>query len=214
MNAGTADHRMAGDGPPFFPFGWEEGHVPVDNWGWFALRGALAVAIGMAALLLPGPALFAFATVFAAFSFADGLLSLITGIMGARRNEERWWALILSGLLGIGIGVVFFFFPVLGTVAYTITAGVLIAAWAATTGVLQIVAAYRLRKHIEGEWLLMLAGALSVLFGGFLVFLMFSAPALSMLSVATVIGIYAVAAGVALLALAFRLRRHAKAMGR
>lgn len=182
--------------------------LPSHNWGWFALRGVLAIVFGIGVLLLPGLALFTLALVFAAYSFADGVLGLVSGIRGTRAHDERWPALILSGLLGIAVGVIFFFFPLLGTVAYAVLAIALVAAWAIATGVLEIVAAVRLRRVIRGEWLLFLTGALSIALALGLLALFWTAPGTTMLSVAWLIGIYAVAAGVSLLVLAYRLRRH------
>ena len=63
--------------------------------------------------------------------------------------------------------------------------------------------AVRLRREIRGEWLLILSGALSVLFGLVLVVW----PATGALAVIYLIGIYAIVFGAALLMLAFRLRR-------
>lgn len=182
--------------------------LPSHNWGWFALRGVLAIAFGIGVLLLPGIALFTLALVFAAYSFADGLLRLVSGIRGARARQDRWSALIVSGLLGIAVGVIFFFFPLLGTVAYAVLAIALVAAWAITTGVLEIVAAIRLRRLIRGEWLLFLSGALSIALAVGILALFWIAPGATMLSLAWLIGLYALAAGVSLLVLAFRLRRH------
>jgi uncharacterized membrane protein HdeD (DUF308 family) len=68
-----------------------------------------------------------------------------------------------------------------------------------------------LRQEIEGEWLLALAGALSVLLGAALFWLLFANPAATLLSVAWLIAIYAVVAGVALLMLGLRMRRKAAA---
>ncbi|MBW8753550.1 MAG: DUF308 domain-containing protein [Sphingomonadales bacterium] len=185
--------------------------LPTRNWGWFALRGVLAIALGVGALLLPAAALFAFATIFAAYSFVDGVFALASGIRGARSREERWGMLVLSGLAGIAVGVIFLFFPLLGTVAYAVLAVVMVAVWAILTGALEIAAAWRLRRVMTGEWLLILSGALSVLLGLFLIVMLWTAPRVTLLSVAWLIGIYALAAGVVLLVLAFRLRRHGRA---
>ncbi len=65
----------------------------------------------------------------------------------------------------------------------------------------------KLRKEIEGEWLLGLAGLLSILIGLTIPFLLTLYPAATILSVAWMIGIYALAFGILLIAQAVRLRR-------
>jgi uncharacterized membrane protein HdeD (DUF308 family) len=205
-------HAYAESRGPAFGFDRSGTHdiLPTRNWGWFALRGVLAIALGIGALLLPAAALFAFATIFAAYSFVDGVFALVSGIRGARDREERWGALVLTGVAGIAVGVIFLFFPLLGTVAYAVMAVVMVAVWAILTGAFEIATAWRLRREITGEWLLIVSGALSVLLGVFLLALLWTAPGVTMLSVAWLIGIYALAAGVVLLVVAYRLRRHGK----
>src|SRR5690606_29498010 len=177
------------------------------NWGWTLARGLLLVALGVLAFLAPGPALLGFTMVFAAFSFVDGIFSVASGVRGARDKRERWGALLLSGLFGIGIGVLFVLFPLISTFAFAFTTVMLIAVWALIRGICEIAAAIRLRKAIKGEWLLALSGVLSVLLAVAVVFLLALNPAISVLSVAWLIGFYALISGIALIVLGVRLRK-------
>jgi uncharacterized membrane protein HdeD (DUF308 family) len=190
-----------------------EGHpefdliLPQRNWGWFLARGLLLIMLGVLSLLWPGPALVAFAMMFAGFCIADGVLSVASGVRGARDKRERWLSLLLSGMAGIIVGTMFVLFPVLATFTFAVAAVILIAAWAVLTGAFEISAAIRLRKEMKGEWLLAIAGALSVLLGLAIATMAVVTPAISALSVAGVIGAYALIAGTALVVLAFRLRK-------
>ncbi|MBC7159824.1 MAG: DUF308 domain-containing protein, partial [Porphyrobacter sp.] len=108
------------------------------------------------------------------------------------------------------VGVLFVLFPLLSTLAYGLFTVMIIAAWAVVTGVLEIAAAIRMRREIEGEWLLALSGVLSVLLGVGLVVLAWIDPGVTVLSVGWLIAIYALIAGIALIVLSLRLRKRAK----
>jgi uncharacterized membrane protein HdeD (DUF308 family) len=180
------------------------------NWGWFVVRGVLALVLGVVAVLFPVSALFAFTMVFAAYAGADGLLSTVAGVRGASRKEERWWALVLRGIVGIAVAVLFVLMPFAATVSYALVTLGMLSAWAILTGVLEIVAAIRLRKEIEGEWLLGLSGAVSILLGLAVPAALVITPLATILSVAWVIAGYAIVAGVVLIGLGLRLRRREK----
>ncbi|MBM7405210.1 MULTISPECIES: HdeD family acid-resistance protein [Sphingomonas] len=177
------------------------------NWEWFVVRGVLALVLGAVAVLFPVSALFAFTMVFAAYAGADGLLSTIAGVRGPTRNEERWWALILRGIVGIAVAVLFVLMPFAATVSYALVTLGMLSAWAILAGVLEIAAAVRLRKEIEGEWLLGLSGALSIVLGLAVPVALAVTPFATILSVAWVIASYAIIAGVVLIGLGLRLRR-------
>src|SRR5690606_10108074 len=80
------------------------------------------MARGMPAFRGPGAALLGFTIVLAAYSFVDGILSVASGVRGARDKRERWGAVLLSGLFGIGIGVLFVLFPLISTFDFAVTA--------------------------------------------------------------------------------------------
>lgn len=169
------------------------------NWGWVALRGVVAVLFGIFAFVWPGKTLAAVVLVFGAFALADGILSLIAAFK-VRDQGKPFWSLLIVGLLGIAAGAATFFWP--GMTALVLIT--FIGAWALVMGIFEIVAAIRLRKEIEGEWLLGLSGLLSVLFGLFVLF----QPGAGALALIWVIGGYALFFGVLLIVLAFKLKGH------
>lgn len=185
--------------------------LPQRNWVWFLVRGVLALILGVLSILFPFGALFAFALVFAAFAFVDGVASLVSGIRGARDKAERWGSMVFRGLIGVAVGVLFIAWPLTTTVSYALVTLVMLIVWSLATGVLEIVAAVRLRREIKGEWLLALSGVLSILLGFAILFFLLSFPQITILSVGWMIGVYALAAGVALIVLSFRLRGRGQA---
>jgi uncharacterized membrane protein HdeD (DUF308 family) len=174
------------------------------NWWALALRGLLAIVLGLIAFVQPGVFLASLVLLFGAYALVDGVFAIIAGLRAARRHE-RWWPLALEGLVDIITGIVVFLLPAAAALALLY----LIAAWSIVTGLFRIAAAVRLRKEIEGEWLLIANGALSVIFG--VVLALF--PAVGLLTVAWIIGMYAIIFGVILLALGFRLRGHGTGAG-
>lgn len=167
------------------------------NWGLIVLRGVLALAFGLLTLLRPAVSLAVLVLFFGAFALVDGIAT-VASAMANRRGQPRWGALLAGGLAGIAIGLMTLSWP--GVTAIVLL--YLIAAWAIVHGVAEIVASVRLRKVIANEWLLGLAGALTVVFG----LVLFFYPGAGALAMALYIGAYAAVAGVLLIALGFRLR--------
>ncbi len=172
-------------------------HILVNNWNLLVVRGILAVLFGIATLLMPGITLVVLVVMFGAYALVDGIVTSVMAIRN-RKEQSNWWMWLLLGLVSIAAGVVTFVYP--GITAISLF--YVIVAWAITTGVLEVILAIELRKAIQGEWLLVLDGILSVAFGILLV----ARPAAGALAVLWLIGIYAIAFGVTTLVLAFRLR--------
>ncbi len=176
------------------------------SWKAYLLRAALTIAIGVAAVLFPLSALFAFTLVFAAFAFVDGLASLARGTKRAWRTENGWWTAMLRGVVGTALGAAFLAMPLVATFTYSVLALGVLAGWVTVTGIAEISAALKHRREIRGEWLVVASGGLSVLLGAAIPVVLFLEPA-SFVSLGWVIGTYALFAGSALLWKALSLRR-------
>jgi len=173
---------------------------------WWAIlfRGVVAVLFGIVVLLRPDVSLVVLVLMFGAFALVDGIATGITAI-GGRKENDRWWLMLLGGLAGIAVGILTFRNP-------AVTALVLlyyIAFWVIVTGVVECMAAIRLRREIDGEVWLAVAGVVSVLFG----VLLLVRPAIGMLSVLWMLGIYSIVIGVVHIALAFKVRQLGRRIG-
>ena len=174
------------------------------NWVWVALRGVAAVIFGVLAFAWPGATLFVLVLFFGAYALVEGIFALITAFR-VRDQGKPMWTFVAIGILGIAAGIVTFLWP--GITALTLI--VFIAVWAFFMGIFQIVAAIRLRKEIEHEWLLGLSGVLSVIFGA----VMMARPVEGLVAVVWVIAGYSVVFGILLIVLAFRLKNRAATGG-
>jgi uncharacterized membrane protein HdeD (DUF308 family) len=171
-------------------------HSLARNWWALALRGLAAVLFGLLTFLVPGITLVTLVLLFGAYALVDGVLNLAAFF----RVASHHWALLIEGVIGIIAGVLTFAWP-------AITALVLlyvIAFWAIFTGIFEIIAGIRLRRVIINEWILIVIGVLSLLFGLLILF----APGVGALAIILWIGAYALVFGIFLLALALRLRGH------
>jgi len=124
------------------------------------------------------------------------LASLAQGGVLARRHAR---AAGLSGVLGIVISVVTFFWP--NITAMTLL--YLVAFWSIATGVLQIISAIEFRRVIEGEGWMIAGGVVSILFGALLV----ASPGSGLVSLVWLVGVYAIMFGGSSLGVAYRLHR-------
>jgi uncharacterized membrane protein HdeD (DUF308 family) len=165
------------------------------HWWVVALRGLAAIVFGILAFIWPGITLTVLILFYGAYAIVDGVLALYVAI---RSRGQHVWALLLEGILGIGAGLVAFFWPSITALALLY----IIAAWAILTGVLEVIAAVRLRQVITNEWALIFSGVLSAIFGLLLVI----QPGAGALALVWLIGLYAVIFGLGLLAFAWRLR--------
>jgi uncharacterized membrane protein HdeD (DUF308 family) len=170
-----------------------------ENWWLLLVRGLAAIAFGVLTFVWPGLTLLTLTYLFGAYAFVDGCVSLWAAMTGPGEKAPRWW-LALVGIAGILSGIVTFLMPAM-------IAGfllLLIAGWAIAIGVMEVWGAIRLRKEIEGEWMLGLSGLLAIAFGICLVV----RPVAGALTMIMLIGWFAVLVGCVYVGLAFQLRKH------
>jgi uncharacterized membrane protein HdeD (DUF308 family) len=167
------------------------------NWWAVGLRGLLAIIFGILALVVPNITLIVLIAFFGAYVLIDGIIAIYLAIRGREYNRNWGW-LLAEGIAGVLIGIITFRWP--GVTTYGLLA--FIAAWAIITGVLEIFQAIELRRIINNEWLLILSGVASVVFGVLLILF----PSSGVLALVWLIGIFALIFGIMLLVLAWRLR--------
>jgi uncharacterized membrane protein HdeD (DUF308 family) len=166
-------------------------------WWMLAIRGVAAVLFGILAIAWPEVTLFVLVVLFAVFAFFTAA-AYISAALANRRTDKGWWLLLLLGLVAVAAGGIAVFHPLITAFVLVLLMG----ANALVTGVLDIVIAIRLRKELRGEWMLILAGIVSIAFG----ILVFLFPGAGALALVWLVSFYAIFTGVLLLTLAFKLR--------
>jgi uncharacterized membrane protein HdeD (DUF308 family) len=159
------------------------------NWWVLAIRGVIAIAFGMLAFIQPKSALGVLVTLVALYLIADGVSLVATYVRGDPEARRAGWSVAVMGILGIVIGVAAFAWP--NATALSIV-----------MGAVQLVAAIRLRREINGELFLAIGGVLAIAFGVYLV----TNPSDGLMSLVWLVGFWAVLFGAVTVVLAYRLR--------
>ncbi|HLW54507.1 MAG TPA: DUF308 domain-containing protein [Candidatus Angelobacter sp.] len=177
----------------------------IRNWWLLALRGILALIFaGLALALQPLSRSFVLrpiihagvVVVFGLLAIAAGVCTIVAATRGA--GGDRFHLLLWDGIAICAAGLVVLFVSWLD-LALLVN---LVAAWALVVGILEFLAAMRLRRHVSDEWSLALAGTASFLFGAYFLYARPEAET----SIFHWLGLYAVFSGLTVLILAFRLR--------
>ncbi|MBK8550431.1 MAG: DUF308 domain-containing protein [Ignavibacteria bacterium] len=170
------------------------------KWWLLLLRGILALIFGFIAIFSPGMVLVTLLFYFGFVALFSGLFLVIEGI--AIKSDDRGMR-ILEGVLSILFGLLFIFITgfVFSFVMY------FIAFWAIIGGIMQIIYAIKLRKEISNEWLAILNGVITLIFGILvLTNILAGASALIM-----VFGFFAIISGILMIMLSFKVKGLKKA---
>lgn len=168
------------------------------NWWVVLIRAVCAVVFGLVAVIWPEATILVLVLLFGAYALVDGILSLASAIL-ARRGQlaSRGW-LAAKGAAGILIGIITFVWP--SITAYALL--LLISLWAIVTGIIEIVTGWLMRRSAKDEWLIIVAGGMSVVIG----LLLLVRPEETAATVARIIGAFALIFGLVLIPTALRLR--------
>ncbi|MBK9333308.1 MAG: DUF308 domain-containing protein [Ignavibacteria bacterium] len=164
------------------------------RWWVFLLRGILLLIFGILAVSTPGMVL---ATILFYFGFI-AILSGIFVIIEDVRSKSTEGAGKLEGLFYIFIGLLFIIKPEF-VISFTLY---LIAFWALFAGIFMIISAIKMRKVIQNEWLAILNGIITVVFG----ILIFSNVLAGAEALVIVFGFYAILSGVIMIILSFKVK--------
>jgi len=164
------------------------------NWWAVGLRGVAGILFGLIALFMPGVTMLSLVLVFAAYAFVDGVFGIVSAVRSAGQGE-RWGVLVLEGLVNIATAAIAVLWPGITVVAFVF----LIAFWAILTGILELMAGFRM--NIDGRGWLIFGGVASVIYGALLVI----APLIGAVVLTWWLGAYALVFGASLVVLAFRL---------
>ena len=169
------------------------------NWKWMILRGIVSIIFGIVAVFYPFTAATALALFFGAYIFADGVFAIVS-IFTSRIARVHFWSFLIEGIAGIAAGILTFFLPQITLYGLVL----LVSIWAFVTGIFEIISAIKLRKIIDGEFLMIISGILSIIFA----IIVFLSPLAGIVVMVYLLGAYALMFGLLLVFLGISMRLH------
>ncbi len=174
----------------------------VHNWWVISLRGLVALALGVAMLLMPPQAATGFLImVIGSYAIVDGFFALSIALVNRPPHKDRLW-LILEGIIGIVAGLAICLAPMVA--AFILIYAV--ALWAFLTGIFEVIWSIAQWKHLPDNWMMFLGGLFSCLLG----VLIFYNESFGTAFVVVVTAVYLILFGILLLAMGFVLRNALK----
>jgi uncharacterized membrane protein HdeD (DUF308 family) len=167
------------------------------HWWVLVLQGVLGILFGILVILFPALALTTLAYIFAAWALISGASQLGEGVRVAEARG-RSWPFAVSGVISIAAGLIAAFLPgitILGLI-------LLLGYWLVIQGVMEIYAAWRIRREITGEWILALAGIARAVVGVIILVIPFFGAILTV----SFLAVSAILAGITALGVGMRLR--------
>lgn len=167
-----------------------------DKWWTFLVRGILALILGVAVFAYPVATAAVLVYFVAAYFIISGLAQIAGGV--ALSGAGHWWLLILTGAMSTILGFVMVSQPGMGPLALAY----LVATYAIFNGLTEISSGAMLSGAVphSGWWIVL--GIITLMLGMYIIVY----PGLGVAALVYMVGFYAIAAAVALIVLAFRLK--------
>jgi uncharacterized membrane protein HdeD (DUF308 family) len=171
------------------------------DWKWTLARGIFGIIFGFAVLVFPDSALLAIAFLFGFYVTLDGIIAL-SSAWAQYKAGDRWGFFALEGVLGLFAGLGAVAFP--GLALYTLL--ILMSAWALITGLLELYAGFTAHENVSNSIFLVLAGIVSLIFGG----LILARPGAGAAVLVLMTAVYSIAFGLMFSAWALQIRRRSQ----
>lgn len=174
-------------------------------WWWVLIRGILAIAFGVVALISPAVALTAIAIVFGAYTLVDGVMLAIAAIQ-TRKTTKGWGWVLAQGILSVLVGLAALILPGLVGALGGLVVLWTIVFWNIMTGIASIQAATKAEAGSAKTWMIV-AGVVSLVFAVILAIAVLATPGVTLLGLIWAVGIYAIVFGIMLIVTAIHVRR-------
>ncbi len=164
-----------------------------DFWWMGVLAGILTMLFGIAALFWPGLTLTTFVYLFSAYVLVWGVISVVKGFIDLTSGAAMWWLTLIFGFVAVGVGVYLVRHPLASFATLILLVGFTFI----IRGVVDIVAGFAGEQSSTGRVLSLMAGALGILAGVFLL----TQPETGGVAFVWVLGLYSLLVGPLLIAL-------------
>jgi len=167
------------------------------KWG-LVIRGLFGIALGLFIFARPIESVAAFALVIAIWALVDGIVGIVHAFE-LRPVVKHWWALLLSGIVGVLFGIAaLYYYPGLSlTFAVVWT-----ATWLFIAGAIGIYVAVQ-EKNLGLSWGWTLVWSILALVGGVYAAMR---PGITLVSLMSVIAGFGIVGGIALLVAAGKMQ--------
>jgi uncharacterized membrane protein HdeD (DUF308 family) len=159
-------------------------------------RGLLAAVIGIITVAWPGITIGAIVVLFAVYAFMCAMTDGARAFASDRAGPVFGW--LVLAVLSVAAGVVALSWPGITVLALTIW----VAAWAVTTGAIEIALVFQRGERAGERALYLLSGVVSVAFA----FVLFVRPDIGAVTLATVFGLFSIVYGVSAVFTSFEVR--------